>query len=172
MKTLTLLRHAKSSWAEPGMKDFDRPLNKRGREAARLVGADLKRRKISFDHILASPAVRVRDTLEELENAYGSPLDISFDEQIYLASPKALLSLVRALPETDASVLLVGHNPGMHEFALQLSKEDSDGLRGRITGKYPTGALASIELPVDRWSDAGTKLGTISALVLPRELAD
>ena len=170
MKTLTLLRHAKSSWAEPGAKDFDRPLNQRGREAARLVGRALKRRELRFDIVLASPAVRVRETLQELEKAYGSQLDISFDEQIYLASPKTLLSVVRALPDTAESVLLIGHNPGMHQFALELSVED-DGLRQQIAGKYPTGALASIELPIDRWRDAGDQPGTISALILPRELA-
>ena len=167
MKTLTLLRHAKSSWDDPGMKDFDRPLNERGREAARLVGRELKRRKMHFDIVLASPAVRVRETLDGLADGI---LAIEFDEQIYLASPTTLLGAVRDLPETAQSALVVGHNPGMHEFALLLSAED-DERRNRIVAKYPTGALARIELPARKWSEIEPGTGTISALIFPRELA-
>ncbi len=99
MKRLTLLRHAKSSWDAPGLQDFDRPLNKRGREAARLVGRELSRRKLRFDLVLASPAMRVRETLEELADGFGSALDIRFEPRIYLADPDTLLDLVRGLSD-------------------------------------------------------------------------
>ena len=172
MKTLALLRHAKSSWDAPGLDDFDRPLNKRGREAARLVGRELGRRKMRFDLVLASPAVRVRETLDEMADGYGAPLAISFERQIYLAEPDRLLDLVQDLPDEIESPLLVGHNPGLHRLALQLSTGDGKGFRGRIAGNYPTGALAQIELPAKSWKEAGGNPGTISSLIFPRELAD
>jgi phosphohistidine phosphatase len=172
MKTLTLLRHAKSSWDSPGLKDFDRPLNARGREAARLVGCELSRRKMRFDLVLASPAMRVRETLEELADGFGNVLDVQFEQQIYLADPDTLLDLVRGLADDIESPLLVGHNPGLHELALQLSDGGAEDFRGRIAGNYPTGALVEIELPVKHWSAAGDKPGMISALILPRDLAD
>lgn len=172
MRKLTLLRHGKSSWDAQGLNDFDRPLNQRGREAARLVGRELRRRKMRFDLVLASPAIRVRETLEELADGFGSALDIRFEPRIYLADPDTLLDLVRSLPDEIESPLLVGHNPGLHELALQLSADDDQGLRSRIVGKYPTGALAGIELPPTHWSEAGEEPGTISTLILPRDLAD
>jgi phosphohistidine phosphatase len=172
MKRLTLLRHAKSSWDTPGLQDFDRPLNTRGREAARLVGRELNRRKMRFDLVLASPARRVRETLEELADGFGSAFDIRFESRIYLADPDTLLDLVRGLSEDIESPLLVGHNPGLHELALQLLADDAQDFRKRIAEKYPTGALAEIELPAKDWSAAGEQPGTISALVLPRDLSD
>jgi len=171
MKTLTLLRHAKSSWAEQGKDDFDRPLNTRGREAARLVGRELRRRKMRFDLVLASPAARVRETLEELAEGYGEGFDARFDRRIYLAEPDVLLNLVRDLPDTIQCPLLVGHNPGIEQFALRLSAEDDQGVRAKIATKYPTGALVRIELPAKHWSNAGGEPGTMSGLILPRDLA-
>jgi phosphohistidine phosphatase len=167
---LTTLRHAKSSWDEPGLDDFDRPLNDRGRKAARRVGRELKRRKVRFDHVVASPAVRVRETIEEIANGYGKLPDVSFDAQIYGASAEALLHVVRRMPETAHAPLLVGHNPGMQRLVLALAREDRGGLRGRIAEKYPTAALAMIELEVTRWDEVEARSGTIVELILPREL--
>ena len=170
MTLLTTLRHAKSSWDEPGLDDFDRPLNDRGRKAARRVGRELKRRRIRFDHVIASPAVRVRETIGELSKGYGKLPDVSFDSQIYDASADALLHVLRRIPETAHAPLLVGHNPGMQQLVLALVREDGNGLRGRVAEKYPTAALAMIELAVPRWDEVETQSGTIVELILPREL--
>ena len=170
MSLLTVLRHAKSSWDEPGLDDFDRRLNERGRKAARRVGREMKRRRIRFDHAIASPAVRVRETIEELAKGYGKLPGVSFEPQIYDASAAALLHIVRCIPEIAHAPLLVGHNPGLQQLVLALARDDGDGIRDRVAEKYPTAAVAMIELGSTRWDEVETHSGTIVELILPREL--
>jgi phosphohistidine phosphatase len=136
MKTLTLLRHAKSDWDDTVQRDFDRPLNTRGRRAARTVGREMKRLGLAFDLCIASPAVRVRETLGEVEAAFGA-LAPSFDQRIYLADPDALLELVRSAPEVAGSLLLVGHNPGLEMLALSLAAPGISPMRGELVRPYP-----------------------------------
>ena len=172
MKTLTILRHAKSSWDHPDLDDFDRPLNDRGREAARAIGRELKRRSIAFDHVLASPAVRVRETLEELTRAYGSQFDTRFEPDLYMASAQGVLQQVRRIPDQCGSPLIVGHNPAVQRLILDLTGDDDRGLRRRVTAKYPTAALAVIELPEQGWARTELGTGRLVELILPRELGD
>jgi phosphohistidine phosphatase len=167
---LTTLRHAKSSWDHPGLDDFERPLNDRGRKAARKLGRELKRRKVRFDHVIASPAARVRETIEELARGYGKLPYVRFDSQIYDASAEALLHVVRHIPETAHAPLLVGHNPGLQQLVLALAREDGNGFRSDVAEKYPTAGFAVIELAVPRWDEVETHSGTIVELILPREL--
>jgi phosphohistidine phosphatase len=169
MKSLTLLRHAKSGWDDPVSRDFDRPLNPRGRRAARTVALELKARGLTFDRVLASPARRVIETVEEVEVGYG-PLRPDYDERLYLASAAALLEIVRATPESVERLLLVGHNPGLEEIALRLSGRDEAGLRREIAVKYPTGTVAQIGLPVAHWADVKEGIGTIVRFIRPRDL--
>ena len=171
MKRLAILRHAKSSWADPGMADFDRPLNERGRAAAANLGRELTRRNTRVDLILASPAQRVRETLDGLCAEF--PLgEVRFEPQIYEAGVATLLGLIQGLQDEYESVLLAGHNPGLHELVLELTDRDDAGFRDRIRGNYPTGALAMIECGSDRWSDVTRGRGEILDLILPRDLAD
>jgi len=169
MKILTLLRHAKSGWDDPVSRDFDRPLNPRGRKAARTVGAEMKAQGLAFDRVLASPARRVIETLEEVKAAYG-PLDAQFDQRLYLASTATLIEIVRAVPDAVERLLLVGHNPGLEELALRLSRRDEAGLRGEVEVKYPTGTVAEIELPVEHWADVAERSGRIVRFIRPRDL--
>ncbi len=170
MKTLTLLRHAKSGWDLPAVRDFDRPLNARGRKAARAMGREMKRLGLGFDLVLASPAARVTETLTELAQGYGGAVETRLDETIYLATVETLLALVRATGDDDARLLLVGHNPGMEQLALLLS--GNGGLRDEIAAKYPTGALAEIGFPVDHWRDVAAGDGRLARFIRPRELAE
>jgi phosphohistidine phosphatase len=165
-KRLAILRHAKSDWGDAGLSDFERPLNERGRAAAELIRQAIDQRGLTFDTVLSSPAARTRETLELI----GLADRAQWDEDIYLASTKTLLAIVGALPDETESALIVGHNPGLHEIALDLSQPDSAGLRKRILAKYPTGALAMLELEVDSWSEVAPGCGTIRQLLLPREL--
>lgn len=169
MKRLTVLRHAKSDWGEPGQNDFDRPLNKRGEAAARRIGEEFRARKLAFDLVLASPARRVRETLDGVAETYGA-LPVRFDESIYLASEATLLGLVRAAPDEANSLLLVGHNPGLERLVADLALDDERGLRARVIGKFPTAAVAILDLPVDRWSDVAPARATIVELLIAREL--
>ena len=170
MRALTLLRHAKSSWGDSRLGDFDRPLNDRGREAARRLGEEMKQREMRFDQVLASPAVRVRQTLYKVAEGYGERFDAVFDERIYMAGLDALLEIVRDIPDDSEKPLLVGHNPGLEQLLLRLTSDDDRGLRGKVAGKYPTGALAVVELPADRWREITEGSGKIVELILPREL--
>ena len=170
MKRLAILRHAKSSWGDPGLDDFDRPLNARGIAAARAMGKALKRRGLHVDHVLASPAKRVRETLEQVAKCYGKLPETRFDETIYLASPATLFEFVRDLPEGSRAPLLVGHNPGLERLLLKLTRDDAHGFHDRVAQGYPTGALAIVELPAPSWADIEPASGEIVDLILPREL--
>ena len=170
MKILTLLRHAKSGWDAPIARDFDRPLNARGRKAARAMGREMRRLGLGFDLVLASPAARVTETLTELAQGYGAAVDTRFDETIYLAPVDTLLALVRATDDSDARLLLVGHNPGMEQLALLLS--GSGTLRDEIAAKYPTAALAEIAFETNHWHDVAQGAGRLARFIRPRELGE
>lgn len=168
MKILTLLRHAKSGWDDPVKRDFDRPLNPRGRRAARTVGREMRSLGLAFDRILASPARRVVETIEEVSQSFG-PLEPDYDQRIYLAPTAALVEIVRGTPDEVERLLLVGHNPGLEELALFLAGPDGP-LRTQVETKYPTGTLAEIEFPAAHWSDVAEGAGTIARFVRPRDL--
>jgi len=170
MKSLAILRHAKSSWDEPQTADFDRPLNDRGLKAARRMGRELKKRGVEFDLVLASTAVRVRETLEGVQEKLGSDATICFERDIYLASEEALVEIVRGIPETAHAPLLVGHNPGLQQLIVALTRDDSNGLRKRVEAKLATAALVRIELPAEKWSEVEPGSGIIVELIVPKEL--
>jgi phosphohistidine phosphatase len=167
MKSLTLLRHAKSGWDDPTARDFDRPLNARGRRAARAVGERMKAVGLGFDLVLASAARRVVETLEEVETAFG-PLDASYDKRIYLASTEILLDIVHEADDSVERLLLVGHNPGFERLTLLLTR--AGALRAEVAVKYPTGTLAEIRFEVDHWRDVHAGGGELARLIRPRDL--
>jgi phosphohistidine phosphatase len=171
MKRLAILRHAKSSWDDGRLGDHDRPLNERGWKAARRIGREMEHRGLRFDYVLASPAVRVRETIDGVREKFPIEVEIRFEPRMYLATETALLELVRALPESAHAPLLVGHNPGLQGLIVELTHDDSEGKRARVAHKFPMGALALIELPLAPWPDAAVGIGEIAELTLPRDLA-
>jgi len=170
MKTLTLLRHAKSSWDGSAPGDFERVLTKRGRKAARTIGRELKAQGLVFDAVLASPAARVVETIEELAEGYGSPIRPGFDERIYLGSVATLLASVREADDAAERLLLIGHNPGLEGLALLLTRDEGEGLRRELSAKYPTATVAEIALPIEHWRDAAPGIGTLARFIRPRDL--
>lgn len=170
MRNLTLLRHAKSGWDAPVARDFDRPLNARGRRAARAMGREMKRLGLAYDLVLASPAARVTETLAELAQGYGGAVGTRFDESIYLAPVETLLAIVRAADDGDARLLLVGHNPGLEQLALLLAAPNA--LRDQVAAKYPTGALAELRFAAGHWRDVGEGEGELARFIRPRDLAE
>ncbi len=173
MKTLTLLRHAKSTWDDPVERDFDRPLNGRGRRAAARIGQWLAESGLAdhsavFDDVRASPAVRVRQTIEGVEDGLRRPLRAVFEPRIYLASAVTLLDIVQGFGDADRA-LLIGHNPGLEDLLLLLIA-DADPLRGEAEIKYPTATLAILDLAVDQWRDAGAGRATLRHFIRPRDL--
>lgn len=175
MKTLYLLRHAKSSWGDPGLPDHERRLNARGRSAAEAMGRHLAGRKPPPAAILASTARRVAETLEILLPAAGlAALPVIRDRGLYLAEPTLLLGRLRQAPAEAESLLMVGHNPGLHDFALRLAGEvtpETRPARDRLREAYPTCALAVIAFPLaDDWRDIGWGDGRLEDFVAPKRL--
>jgi phosphohistidine phosphatase len=171
MPSLTLLRHAKSSWDDPVTRDFDRPLNARGRRAAVAIGAWMQGQGLRFDHRVASPAVRVIETLDGVGEGYGAAIDPEWDRRIYLASAASLLDLVHAFPPTAGDALMVGHSPGLEELVLTLVPDaGDDALRGEVAVKYPTAALATMTWE-GGWPDAHAGGARLTRFVRPRDLA-
>ena len=170
MKRLAILRHAKSSWADAGMDDFERPLNDRGRKGARRVGAEMAARGLHFDLVLASEAVRVRETISVASENYDFGPDVRYDDELYGAHEDLLMAVIRAIPEKDQSALIVGHNPGLEKLVASLARDDAAGHRERVATKFPTAALAVIDLGVEQWEQVSPGCGEIVELILPREL--
>ena len=171
MKRLTLLRHAKSDWDDPVARDFDRPLNRRGEKAARLMGKFAARQGMRFDQLVASPAERVVQTLDAFFTGYGETLEARWDRRIYLASSATLFDVVRDLPETAEAALMSGHNPGFEELILDLVPDDGkSALRDDVEVKFPTASLAVMDLAIERWADARPGFATLKSFTRPRDL--
>jgi len=170
MKTIFLLRHAKSSWDDPVERDFDRPLNPRGRRAAETIGRYLREENIQFDSVVSSPAVRVIETLDGVEAGAGRRFGAGFDRRIYMASAMTLLDLVHETEDAVDSLLLVGHNPGLEDLIFKLTPPNSGPIRREVDIKYPTATLAEMAFDVDHWEDIDDAGGKLVRLVRPRDL--
>jgi phosphohistidine phosphatase len=167
MKILTLLRHAKSGWDDGSLRDFDRPLNPRGRRAARTVGAEMRRLGLRFDAVVASPARRVIETIEEVEQSFGR-IAPRFDERLYLASTETLLEVAREADDAVERLLLVGHNPGLESIVLRLSA--TGPLRDEAEIKYPTSTVAELTLEATSWRQIADGAAVLTRFIRPRDL--
>ena len=171
MKKLTLLRHAKSGWTDRETRDFDRPINERGIRGALLIGQYLKHEGVTFDKTIASPALRVIETIDHLENGYGITLNPDWDRRIYLASSVTLIDVLHGIDDSADHVLMVGHNPGLEDLVFDIVPDDgSCPLRDEVEAKLPTSAVAGLELDVKSWADVANKCGKITGLMRPRDL--
>jgi len=160
MKTLLILRHAKSAWDESGVPDHDRPLNKRGKRDAPRMGRVLRDEDLVPDLILSSTAKRARRTAQLAAEACGYEGEIEVDEGLYLAGPEDYLEALHGVPDQMERVMLVGHNPGLEELLEALTGEAQ---------ALPTAALAEIELSIEHWQQVEAAEGRLVGLWLPRE---
>lgn len=161
MKKLLLLRHAKSSWADPGLADFDRPLNERGLYAAPLMGRLMRERKLRPDLIICSPAERARQTVSLVIGVAGFDAPLRFDERIYDATSSRLFEIVSQIEEASGEALLIGHNPGFEELLERLTGE---------TQRMATATLALIALDIEKWNKLRDGGGRLEWIVKPKEL--
>ena len=161
MKTLLVLRHAKSSWKQPELSDHDRPLNKRGQRDAPRVGQFLQSNRLVPDLILSSTAVRARSTADEVADGCGEAPSVTLEPRLYLADPDAIIDVVQSHGGDAQRVLVVAHNPGCAELVMKLTGRSEE---------FPTAALAHIDLPIAAWSDlGGSTQGKLSAIWRPKE---
>jgi phosphohistidine phosphatase len=163
MKTLLILRHAKSSWKQAELADHDRPLNKRGKRDAPRMGDLLRSEDLVPDLIISSTARRARKTAEAVAQTSGYDGEITLTKEFYLAGPDEYLQVLSDLPDEFQRVLVVGHNPGLEEL-LELLTDSSERL--------PTAALAQVKLDAKRWRDVGADIrAELLQLWHPRELS-
>ena len=170
MKTLTLLRHAKSGMGEPGQRDFDRTLNAKGQRAAAAMGRHLKALGVGFDQVIASPAARVIDTLEHFGRGFGPLPPIAYDKRAYLASAPGLIELIHGADEAADRLLIVAHNPGLEDLVLELVPDAGTGPRDDVEEKFPTASAAELRFADARWADVTANGATLSRFVRPRDL--
>jgi phosphohistidine phosphatase len=162
MKKLLLLRHAKSSWDDASLPDFERPLNERGLRAAPLIGKFMREQRIRPDLVICSPAKRARETTALVLEAAAIETELRYDERIYEASVASLIEIISQIEDDKTEVMLVGHNPGFENLLERLTGE---------TKTMPTATLALITLSSEKWEEAAPKSGHLESFIKARELA-
>jgi phosphohistidine phosphatase len=170
MLTLSLFRHAKSSWANPLLDDFDRRLAPRGEKAAPRMGAFIAAQGLIPDLILCSGSVRTRQTLVLASESWPTQPQIVYEDALYHATVPALLAQLHAAPDDRHHVMMVGHNPGMQAFALQLVGSGEGAALRQLAHKYPSGALATIAFKRRHWRDVQPGDGHLTLFKRPRDL--
>jgi phosphohistidine phosphatase len=168
MQTLYLLRHAKSSWTDRTLPDRDRPLAPRGRRDAGRIAKHLARLGIEPELVVCSPAERTRETLDLIRPALGATPNVRLEEELYAASSDELLERIRLVPEAVASVMLIGHNPGLQRLALVLASAGAD--RERLEAKFPTAALATLTIAKTGWNRVAPADAVLVEFVVPKQL--
>lgn len=169
MLTLSLFRHAKSSWDDPSLEDFDRPLGPRGLKAAPQMGAFMAEQKLRPDLVLCSPAQRTRETLDLVAEEIGRPRTV-FPDKLYLAAPETLLAAVQATTGGVRHLMMVGHNPGLHMLALLLMGPEGSADAGALRTKFPTAGLAVLTFSARAWRDIGPGSGRLKLFMTPKRL--
>jgi phosphohistidine phosphatase len=161
MKTLFVLRHAKSSWDDSRLSDFDRPLNTRGEETAPFMGKVMARKHFKPDLIVSSPAERAKRTAKLASKAANFDCPLEFDKRIYEASPQTLRKVVSETMNDKNSIMIVGHNPGMEGLVRLLTEKEEP---------MPTASLAVIELDIDDWNGLAPATGKLVEMLRPKEI--
>ena len=179
MLTLSLLRHAKSSWANPLLADFDRPLAPRGEKAAPRIGAFIAAQGLIPDLILCSGSARTRQTLAlaaehwpPQANIGSDKANVRYDDGLYHATVPAMFAQLHGAPDGKTHLMMVGHNPGMEAFAAQLVGGGEPADLRNLTHKYPSGALAVIAFKTPHWRDIGPGDGHLTLFKRPKDLRD
>lgn len=167
MRRLYLLRHAKSSWELAGQLDYERGLTERGEDDLELISGLIVEHGIAPDFVFCSGARRARDTLRGVMKALPSGAQVEYTDAIYQASAKDLLDVLRGVPTKYDAVLLVGHNPAMHDLSVEIARESEELVR--VAAKFPTAALAEFEFDGD-WADLGEDSVDITRFTRPKQL--
>ena len=169
MRRLMLARHAKSSWGDLTLRDHDRPLNARGRRAAPLVAEELAALDCIPDVVYSSTSARTRETWALMHPHFGGHTRVVFLRELYLASPRRVLESIASAPQEAERVMILGHNPSTHALAAHLSRRGAPQKIEALRTKFPTGAVAVVDLVADRWTGAEAG-GELIHYIVPRRL--
>jgi len=170
MPRLLLLRHAKSSWDDPEIDDFDRPLNTRGRRSAPLMGRHCAQHSLIPQMILCSSARRTRETLAGIMPYFANDVTIQTTRDLYMTTPDRHLALIHAADEGARTLMVIGHNPCLRDLAILLIGSGNPSLRAELDDKFPTAAVAVIDFDAKVWAEVTPGEGRIVAFFRPREL--
>ena len=170
MKTIFLLRHAKSSWNKPELDDFERPLAPRGIKSAEKIGKYLKKEKLLPDIIYCSKAVRAKETWELVNRIVKKKNNINYKNKLYMANFSDFLNIIKETKDNFKSLMLISHNPGIENFALEIIKNKESEKYKNIDYKYPTGALSIIKFNIKKWNEVTSSTGEIYEFIKPKEL--
>jgi phosphohistidine phosphatase len=176
MRTLYLLRHAKSGWDDPDLADIDRPLNDRGRRAATALAEHLRGSSARPQLVFCSPARRTRETLDLIAPGLGLGTTVVIDPVLYGADAALLWDKVRELPADADEVLIIGHNPGLHELAASLAGPSAkattadEKVRSRLRAKLPTGSFVTVDWAGSSWADLHRSAAVLRGFIPPRDL--
>ena len=168
---LILLRHAKAEKAEPGVRDHERPLNQRGCNDAARLGVYLARHALIPDLTLVSTAQRTRETWQYVAGSFSGKPAVSFDDRLYNSTADGILAVVKEADRAVSTLLVIGHNPGMHETAVRLIASGDVETRERLNESMPTSGLAVIDFAAESWSKLHPHSGRLDRFITPRSLA-
>ena len=168
MRSVILLRHGKSSWADSTLTDFDRPLAPRGKRASKHIATYMRKKGIRPTLVLCSPARRTRETLETIKPALGKACSIEFVPELYAASAHELLEQLQCVRDSIGAVMLIGHNPGLQQLARLLASRGTD--LAKLEEKFPTGSLATLSVGSDSWGGLRPGDAKLVDYVVPRDL--
>lgn len=170
MLTLSLLRHAKSSWKDTAVPDHDRPLNARGTVEAPLMGKAMAEHGLDPDVVLCSTARRTRDTLELVLPELKTEPKVIYEDGLYHGTPAEMLAIVQGVAPSAHQVLLVGHNPEIQTFALDLIGSGSKHLKDQLETKYPTAGLVVLRFLTGGWKDLAVNSGKLELFLSPKDV--
>lgn len=172
MRRLVLLRHAKTESHAPSGADIDRRLDPRGLEDAAAIGRWMTEQRCRLGHVLVSTAVRARQTWDIIAPLLGeAPIEVTHLRELYLAEPTDILRAIRETGGIDARCLMVvGHNPGLHELGLVLSGSGNEDALGHLAGNLPTSGLLIIDFEIEDWGDVAFRQGRLMQFVSPKLL--
>ena len=171
MRTLLLLRHAKSSWDTPELDDHARPLNLRGVRAAQQMAVYLHEEGLQPNLVLCSSACRTQQTLDALRPVLGETVDVHIEDGLYGASSAEILRRLRLVEPAISSVMVIGHNPGLEDLAVELASDGAPAALTQLRTKFPTAALAILDAGRDTWARLSPGQAYLSEIVLPRHLS-
>jgi phosphohistidine phosphatase len=170
MRRLMLLRHSAADRAEPGERDQARPLAAQGRADAAMVGAYFVNHSLRPDHVIVSTATRTRETWRQIAAALRVAPTAVFDERVYNAATQGLFNVIAEAPDGARTLLMVGHNPGLHELAMLLVATGDINIRERLRENFPTSGIAMIDFALESWSALHPRSGRLERFVSPKEI--